>query len=167
MEGKAMQYTAAYASPLGEILLAGEGDALTGLWFQGQKYFCRTLDRDHAQGDLPVFEAARRWLDAYFSGKDPGPAPPLNPEGTPFQKQVWTLLTTIPYGETTTYGGLARRLSEAGRKTSPRAVGSAVGRNPISILIPCHRVVGADGTLTGYAAGTDKKTALLTLEGAI
>ncbi len=162
-----MQYTTTYASPLGEILLAGEGDALTGLWFQGQKHFCRTLAKDRAQGDPPVFEAARQWLDAYFSGRDPGPTPPLNPEGTAFQRQVWSLLTAIPYDATTTYGDIARRLTEAGRRTSPRAVGSAVGQNPISILIPCHRVVGADGTLTGYAGGIDKKTALLTLEGAI
>lgn len=162
-----MRYTTTYASPLGEILLAGEGDALTGLWFQGQKRFCRTLNKDHAPGDTPAFEAARRWLDAYFSGKDPGPTPPLAPEGTPFQKEVWSLLTTIPYGATTTYGAIARRLSETGRKTSPRAVGGAVGRNPISILIPCHRVVGSDGTLTGYAGGLDRKTALLTMEGAM
>jgi len=167
MEGKEMQYTAAYTSPLGEIMLAGEGDSLTGLWFQGQKYFCRTLGREHAPGEPPVFEAVRRWLDAYFSGKEPPSPPPLRPEGTAFQKEVWALLTAIPYGTTTTYGGLARRLSEAGRPASPRAVGSAVGRNPISILIPCHRVVGADGSLTGYAGGVDKKTALLTLEGAM
>lgn len=167
MEGKAMQYTTTYTSPLGELLLAGEGDALTGLWFQGQKHFCRTLNKDHAPGEPPVFEKTRRWLDDYFSGRGPGPTPSLRPEGTPFQKEVWALLTAIPCGAATTYGDLARRLSEAGRKTSPRAVGGAVARNPISILIPCHRVLGADGTLTGYAAGTDKKAALLTLEGAI
>lgn len=150
-----------FASPVGKLTLAGEGESLTGLWLEGQRYFG---DPGHPErlGEAPVFPAVRRWLETYFRGMDPGPTPHMAPEGTPFQKQVWELLRTIPWGETTTYGALAQRLeAETGRRTSPRAVGSAVGRNPISILIPCHRVLGADGSLTGYAGGTERKEYLL------
>ena len=161
-----MNYITHYASPLGGLLLASDGAGLTGAWFEGQKYFGRGLEEAREQDDLPVFCETRRWLELYFAGRIPGFLPALHPAGTPFQRAVWELLLTIPYGKTVTYGELARRLGEqAGcRKTSARAVGSAVGRNPISVLVPCHRVIGADGSLTGYAGGLARKTALLKLE---
>ena len=160
-----MDFIQYYGSPLGRILLASDGETLTGLWFEGQKHFGSTLSGDETERALPVFDEAVRWLDAYFSGGDPGRLPPLAPRGTDFQRAVWALLTEIPYGRTVTYGELAAALEErTGRPASPRAVGGAVGRNPISILIPCHRVVGADGSLTGYAGGLKRKKALLSLE---
>ena len=161
-----MDYIARCPSPLGELLLASDGDAVTGLWFEGQRSFAATLDPEHEERPLPVFEAAAAWLDRYFARRDPGPTPPLAPRGTPFQREVWDLLRQIPYGETRSYGDLAREL--AARRGLPslsaQAVGGAVGRNAISILIPCHRCVGADGSLTGYAGGLDRKAALLRLE---
>lgn len=147
-----------YASPLGGVTVACDGRALTGLWFDGQKRFGATLPPDAAEGPSPLLDAAVLWLDRYFSGADPGPTPPLAPEGTPFQKRVWALLADIPRGGLRSYGELAAALG-----SSARAVGGAVGRNPISIMIPCHRVVGAAG-LTGYAGGLDRKAALLALE---
>ncbi len=153
-----MVYTLSLPSPLGEITLGSRGEALCGLWFNGQKYFASGLPADREERDLPVFRETRRWLEAYFSGTKPDFLPPLAPEGTPFRRRVWEALLTIPYGETVTYGELAKRLG-----TAPRAVGSAVGRNPVSILIPCHRVVGSGG-LTGYAGGLERKRALLELE---
>lgn len=162
-----MQSIARCPSPLGPLTLAGEKEALTGLWFDGQKYFAATLPRPFSEKELPVFAAARRWLDLYFSGKDPSFLPPLAPEGSPFRHAVWDLLLRIPRGGTVTYGELAKVLSrQLGRKVSAQAVGGAVGHNPLSLMIPCHRVVGADGNLTGYAGGTDKKLYLLRLEGA-
>lgn len=161
-----MTYVNQYTSPLGEILLASDGEAITGLWFLGAKYFARGLDSAARERDLPVFQSAKAWLDAYFAGREPGALPPLRPAGTAFQQQVWDLLLQIPYGATTTYGALARRLAEGRGRVSAQAVGGAVGHNPISLLIPCHRVVGAGGSLTGYAGGVDKKLALLRLEGA-
>ncbi|MBE6940255.1 MAG: methylated-DNA--[protein]-cysteine S-methyltransferase [Ruminococcaceae bacterium] len=161
-----MQYISSYSSPLGEIVLAADEAGLTGLWFAGQKYFASTLDQSSCRMDLPVFIQIRNWLDTYFSGCKPDFLPSLHPAGTPFQKQVWTILQTIPYGQTITYGQIAQQLANrSGKPQSPQAVGGAVGRNPISILIPCHRVIGADGTLTGYAGGLDRKQALLQLEG--
>lgn len=157
-----MQYTSVYPSPLGNILLAADETGLAGLWFEGQKYFARGLDEERTEKETPILAEVRRWLDVYFSGQKPDFTPVLRPRGTPFQTEVWTLLREIPYGETTTYGALAKRLaSERGRNTSARAVGAAVGRNPISILIPCHRVVGSDGGLTGYAGGLERKIVLL------
>ena len=150
-----------YASPVGQLTLAGEGETLTGLWLEGQKYF-GSKAHPVREGEAPVFEAARQWLDRYFAGEDPGSTPPLAPEGTPFQRRVWELLRTIPQGQTATYGQLAQRLG-----SSPRAVGSAVGHNPISILVPCHRVLGSDGGLTGYAGGVERKLWLLRHEKAI
>lgn len=161
-EGEMMRYTHHYASPLGGILLASDGEGLTGLWFEGQKYYARGLGAEAREKDLPVFSQAARWLDTYFSGKEPDSTPPLRLIGTPFQITVWEKLLTIPYGETETYGGLARRCGLSG--ASARAVGSAVGRNPVSVIVPCHRVVGADGSLTGYAGGTGRKAKLLALE---
>ena len=161
------RYTAPYLSPLGPVTLASDGAAITGLWFVGQKYYPDHLDGGEAR-DLSVFAQAKAWLDVYFSGRDPGLTPPLRFEGTPFQNEVWAILAAIPYGATRTYGHIAGEL--AAKRGLPhmsaQAVGGAVGRNPISILIPCHRVVGRWGSLTGYAGGIDKKRALLALESA-
>ena len=161
-----MTYRASYRSPLGAITLASDGEALTGLWFEGQKYFGSTLPAETKQGDCPVFAQAKRWLDSYFAGEKPDFTPPLHPEGSAFQQAVWALLLEIPYGKTTTYGALARKLAEKQGLThmSAQAVGGAVGHNDISLIIPCHRVVGASGSLTGYAGGVDKKIKLLELE---
>ncbi len=162
-----MRYRETFSSPLGSVILASDGDSLTGLWFEGQRYCPGGLEGERGEGDLPVFRQVRAWLERYFSGKDPGPLPPLRLEGTDFQKEVWTLLRAIPYGQTRTYGDIARELAR--RRGLPRmsaqAVGGAVGRNPISILVPCHRAVGANGRLTGYAGGVERKAALLKLEG--
>ncbi len=150
------------ASPLGGILLAAEGDALTGLWFEGQRFFPDDLAADAVWGDLPVLDEAEKWLDLYFSGRDPGFTPRLSPRGiTPFRHAVWERLLRVPFGATVTYGELARGLGVG----SPRAVGGAVGHNPISLLIPCHRVVASDGGPGGYAGGLWRKKALLQLEG--
>lgn len=154
-------YIAHYSSPLGSMTLASDGTALTGLWFNGQKYFADTLKEVQTLNPhLPVFDLTRQWLDIYFSGKEPTFTPPLLLQGSPFRKQVWQLLLEIPYGRTMTYGELARKL----QCKSAQAVGGAVGHNPISIIIPCHRVIGADGSLTGYAGGVERKASLLKLE---
>lgn len=159
-----MIYTTHYTSPLGGIMLASDGMALTGLYFDGETG-CPPCDAAHKK-DLPVFGEAMRWLDLYFAGKEPDIMPALSPTGTAFQQAVWEILRTIPYGETTTYGAIAKCLEKNTRKrTAAQAVGGAVGRNPISIIIPCHRVIGADGRLTGYAGGLDKKAYLLRTEG--
>lgn len=161
-----MTYRASYLSPLGAITLASDGKALTGLWFDGQKYFGSTLPVETKQGDCPVFAQAKRWLDSYFAGEKPDFTPPLHWMTTPFRRAVWEILLTVPYGCTTTYGQIAAQLADRmGKPQSAQAVGGAVGHNPISILIPCHRVVGADGSLTGYAGGVEKKRFLLALEG--
>lgn len=192
-------------SPLGPILVACDGRAITGVWFWGQKYFAAGLGERggdghppwerwedvaviparspeswaqggalEAQGDrgreaawapAPVLVQAAHWLRRYFAGENPGPTPPLAPEGTPFRQAVWAALMEIPYGQTRTYGQLAQALAQrTGGKAAPRAVGGAVGHNPISLMIPCHRVVGAGGALTGYAGGLERKKALLALE---
>lgn len=167
-----MYLTTAVSSPVGEITLAtGDGRALTGLWLEGQRYFGGSSGEKLCPGqpDLPAFQCARDWLERYFAGERPAMGEiPLAPWGTPFQRAVWDLLCQIPYGTVTTYGALAQLLArQLGRPVpAPRAVGSAVGRNPISILIPCHRVVGAGGSLTGYAGGLDRKRWLLEHEGA-
>ena len=159
-------FTTTLPSPLGPLTLASDGAAITGLWLAGQKYFASTLDIHASPApDLPVFGQAAAWLDAYFS-KAPLPAmPPLAPSGSPFRQAVWRLLLEIPYGTVTTYGALARTLRGQGISAAAQAVGGAVGHNPISILIPCHRVVGSDGSLTGYAGGVANKQFLLELEG--
>lgn len=163
-----MQYTYRYDSPLGGILLAADEVGLTGLWFEGQKYFALYLDKDHVQKDMPVFDLAKKWLDIYFSGREPDFKVPLHFTGTVFQNEVWEILYAIPYGQTMTYGQIAQLLAK--KKGLPRmsaqAVGGAVGRNEISVIVPCHRVVGSSGSLTGYAGGIDKKIELLKLEGA-
>ena len=161
-----MQYTASYQSPLGPITLASDGQALMGLWFDGQKYFADTLSAVWEQRDLPIFTQAKKWLDQYFQGKNPGELPPILLQGSPFRLQVWEILKKIPYGQVMTYGEIgALLLKQEGRKNvSARAVGGAVAHNPISIMVPCHRVVGKHGSLTGYAGGMEKKIALLQLE---
>ena len=161
-----MTFTQHYDSPLGGILLAADAVGLTGLWFDGQKYFARGLSSEQEERELPVLLEAKRWLDIYFTGKEPDFLPPLHPNGSAFRRSVWEILLQIPYGRTTTYGEIARLLSEKRGLTrmSAQAVGGAVGHNEISIIIPCHRVVGTNGSLTGYAGGVDKKVKLLELE---
>lgn len=160
-----MQYTERYDSPLGPLLLAADEEGLTGLWMEGQKYFARGLDPQSRAGQTPALGAARQWLDCYFSGKEPAETVPLHLAGTPFQRAVWEALRAIPWGQTVTYGALARQLEARGfGRVSARAVGGAVGRNPVSIIVPCHRVVGAGGRLTGYAGGVERKRWLLELE---
>lgn len=161
-----MQYTSRYASPLGSILLAADDIGLVGLWFEGQKYFAHGLAKTHEEKELPLFAKVKRWLDVYFSGQAPQFTVPLHFIGSDFQKEVWELLCTIPYGQTTTYGAIAKQLAAKRGlpQMSAQAVGGAVGHNEISVIVPCHRVVGANGSLTGYAGGIDKKAELLRLE---
>ena len=161
-----MQYIAHCETPLGGVTLASDGESLTGLWFDGQKYFGAGLCVEPHEKDLPVFDETRGWLKIYFGGKKPDFTPPLSMQGSPFRRAVWETLLLIPYGKTATYGEIARSLSEKfGRKVSARAVGNAVGHNPVSLIVPCHRVVGANGSLTGYAGGLARKCRLLELEG--
>ena len=161
-----MQYISYYESPLGKILLAADEIGLTGLWFEGQKYFALYLDKEHEEKELPVLAETKRWLDIYFSGKEPDFTLPLHFTGTDFQNEVWEILYSIPYGQTMTYGQIAKKIAEKRGlpHMSAQAVGGAVGHNEISIIVPCHRVVGTSGNLTGYAGGIDKKIALLQLE---
>ena len=158
--------TSVYSSELGDILLAADEIGLTGLWFFGQSYFADTLPAEQIAQETPILAQAREWLDEYFSGKEPDFTPTLHPIGSPFRQAVWKLLLQIPYGQTTTYGEIARQLEKLQNRPhmSAQAVGGAVGHNGISIIIPCHRVVGTKGSLTGYAGGLDKKMALLELE---
>ena len=155
-------------SPLGDILLASDGEALTGLWFSGQKHFPAELLEHACMQHTSVFAQTEKWLKAYFAGEQPAQLPPLAPQGTAFQREVWQILLEIPYGQTVTYGEIARRLAKKRgiAAMSAQAVGGAVGRNPISLMIPCHRVLGAGGSLTGYAGGMERKKALLALEAA-
>ncbi|MCM1324019.1 MAG: methylated-DNA--[protein]-cysteine S-methyltransferase [Acetobacter sp.] len=164
-----MQYTSKYLSPLGEILLAADDVGLTGLWFEGQKYFTLSLDKEHKEKDLAIFSVAKRWLDIYFSGKEPDFKLPLHFTGSLFQNEVWEILSSIPYGKTMTYGQIAQILAQKRKieRMSAQAVGGAVGHNKISIIVPCHRVIGTSGSLTGYAGGISKKIELLKLEGAL
>ena len=163
-----MTFIQHYDSPLGGILLAADEIGLTGLWFDGQKYFARDLPAERVERSTPVLSEAKRWLDVYFTGKEPDYMPPLHPAGSAFRQSVWDILLQIPYGQTTTYGALAGELARQRGLThfSAQAVGGAVGHNRVSIIIPCHRVVGSGGSLTGYAGGLENKIKLLTLEGA-
>lgn len=162
-----MDYIRRCPSPLGEITLASDGSSLTGLWFGGQKYFPCSIAGDTEEKPLPVFDQTERWLRLYFSGRAPDFTPPLKLEAPPFRKSVWEILLTIPFGQTTTYGGIAEMIAKQRglSRMSAQAVGGAVSRNPISLIVPCHRVVGADGSLTGYAGGIERKQKLLALEG--
>ena len=150
---KDMEITSLYKSPLGVYVMTTDGESLTGL------HFTKSQD-DAEQQDLPIFAETRRWLDLYFSGKMPDFLPPLSPQGSLFQLKVWRELLTIPYGQTTNYGEIARRL----QCRSAQAIGQAVHRNPIAVIIPCHRVIGANGSLVGYASGLDIKRKLLRIE---
>ena len=161
-----MDFTFHYTSPLGGITLASDGTHLTGLWFDGQKYFADTLQEPYSEKLLPIFTQTMRWLDLYFSGQIPSFTPLLKMRATPFRQQVWEILLQIPYGQTMTYGQIASQLAKLRglANMSAQAVGGAVGHNPISLIIPCHRVVGVNGNLTGYAGGINKKIQLLRLE---
>ena len=159
-------YAYHYESPLGGVTLASDGDALTGLWFDGQKYFPDNLPKEYGERRHPVFARTEEWLNVYFSGKAPDFTPKLRMITTDFRKTVWEILLSIPFGETMTYGQIAAIVAERKgmARMSAQAVGGAVGRNAISLVIPCHRVIGADGSLTGYAGGLDRKIKLLALE---
>ena len=161
-----MEYTAHYNSPLGRIILTGDGDALTGLRFEDPAADRPVPDSIRNEKATAAFEETMRWLDLYFGGRDPGFTPKMNLRGTAFRRTVWEILLTVPYGTTVTYGEIAARA--AGwlnlPRTSARAVGGAAGHNPILLIIPCHRVIGADGSLTGYAGGVHRKAWLLDME---
>lgn len=161
-----MEYTSTYKSPIGDILLAADEIGLTGLWFKGQKYFANTLTSEPIEQETEILLDTKRWLDIYFSGEEPKFTPPLHPIGSPFRQEVWQILLQIPYGKTVTYGQIAEQIAKKQNlpRMSAQAVGGAVGHNEISIIIPCHRVVGTNGSLTGYAGGIDKKIVLLELE---
>ncbi|MDR1246210.1 MAG: methylated-DNA--[protein]-cysteine S-methyltransferase [Clostridiales Family XIII bacterium] len=164
-----MYYSTTYRSPVGPITLACDGDNLVGLWIEGQKYHGDTVAEAMIEkDDLPVFVTAKKWLDRYFAGKKPAVSElPLSPIGGEFRQGVWRILCEIPYGETTTYGAIAKKMAARMGKEhmSSQAVGGAVGHNPISVIIPCHRVVGSNGSLTGYAGGISTKIKLLESEG--
>lgn len=164
-----MFYSTTYPSPIGMITLACDGDNLVGLWMDGQKYHGDTIPEAMTEkNDMPIFSATKRWLDRYFAGKKPDISElRLAPIGGEFRQEVWSLLCEIPYGEVITYGGIAKKMAAKMNKKSmsSQAVGGAVGHNPISIIIPCHRVVGSNGSLTGFSAGVKTKIKLLELEG--
>lgn len=161
-----MEYTYYYESPLGGITLASDGNAINGLWFDDQKYFAATLCDEHEPKHLPVFDETARWLDIYFGGEKPEFTPPLSMKTTPFRRAVWSVMLAIPYGQTMTYKQIAETIAaQRGlAHMSAQAVGSAVAHNAVSVIIPCHRVVGTDGSLTGYAGGLARKQKLLELE---
>lgn len=161
-----MQYTFKYNSPLGEMTIASDGESLTGDWFVGQKYAACTLRGNGEEHDLPIFHQAVEWFDCYFGGYNPNFFPPLRLVGSPFRLAVWRILQQIPYGEVTTYSNIAKEIAcERDIETmSAQAVGGAVGHNPFAIIIPCHRVIGSNGSLTGYAGGIDRKIKLLEME---
>ncbi len=162
-----MVYMGQYCSPLGAITIACDEKAITGLWFDNQKYFGSTLSREAAQGEHTLIKEAAMWLDDYFSGNKPNFLPPLCCNSTPFRKEVCNIMLKIPYGETLSYGEIAKEIAKNRgiAKMSAQAVGGAVGHNPIAIMIPCHRVVGSGGNITGYAGGIERKLQLLELEG--
>ena len=161
-----MEYIYRYNSPLGGITLASDGNSLIGLWFDQQKYFANNLKKELQEKELPIFKETIKWLDIYFSGKSPDFTPQLLVKTTEFRKSVWEILLKIPYGQTMTYGDIAKIIAnnKGIKKMSALAIGGAVGHNPISLIIPCHRVIGSNGNLTGYAGGIDKKRQLLILE---
>lgn len=161
------EYLYKYDSPIGRLDVLSDGENITGLWIRNMKYDVDTEIIEVGAGEIPVLKKTGEWLDYYFSGKKPTFLPPLKPEGTQFRQTIWKMLLEIPYGEVVTYGDIAKKIAlKTGKaKMAPRPVGGAVGKNPISIIIPCHRVVGAGGNLTGYGGGLDIKVRLLQLEG--
>lgn len=161
-----MSYLSHYLSPLGPITLASDGEALVGLWFDGQHYFGSTLNGPCQETELELFRQTGEWLNLYFAGRIPTFTPPLKTTGSAFRKTILDILLTIPYGQTTSYGAIARTAARltGQERTAPQAVGGTIGHNPIALIIPCHRVVAADGSLTGYAGGLDRKKQLLQLE---
>lgn len=164
-----MDYRYVYYSPLGDLTLGSDGSSLTGLWFENSRYFAEGLSDDNVErNDLEIFRKTDRWLDLYFAGKQPDFCPPLRMRGSAFRKRVWEILLQIPYGHTVTYADIAGQIAEERgmKKMSAQAVGGAVGHNPVSIIVPCHRVVGSNGSLTGYGGGIWRKVRLLELEGA-
>jgi len=164
-----MYYSATYQSPVGVITLASDGESLVGAWLEGQKYHGDSISEAMTEkDDMPIFYTAKKWLDSYFAGEKPAASElPLAPIGSEFRQEVWRILCEIPYGEVVTYGDIAKKIAASNNKESMsgQAVGGAVGHNPISIIIPCHRVVGTNGNLTGYSSGIDTKVKLLELEG--
>ncbi len=162
-------YTHNYQSPLGEIVIASDDTAITGLWLVGQRHFDIEVEGCITDKDLPIFDEVSHWLDIYFTGNNPGEIPAVRMNGTPFQLEVWQILQAVPYGKLITYREIAELIAKKRgiTKMSARAVGNAVGRNPVSILVPCHRVVGSDGKMTGYAGGIERKVKLLKLENAL
>lgn len=161
-----MKYIQHYSFTLGTMTMASDGNSLTGLWFNGQTNLCKASESNSIEKNLPIFKQTDKWLEIYFNGGIPDFTPPLSFKTTDFRRAVWNILLTIPYGRTMTYGEIAKKiaLQQGLERMSAQAVGGAVGHNPIALIIPCHRVIGADGSLTGYAAGLDKKEALLRLE---
>ena len=161
-----VDYVHHYQSPLGGITLASDGTALVGLWFDEQRFFAASLSSIPTERPLPVFEQAVRWLDLYFSGRDPGFTPPVKLRATEFRRAVCDIMLAIPYGRTMTYGRIAEIIArqKGVPRMSAQAVGGAVGHNPVSLIVPCHRVIGTGGALVGYGGGLERKSALLALE---
>lgn len=162
-----MFYISKYDSPIGKITLTSNENKLIGVRFDGQKYYVDNLPEKYEEKEVPVLTQTKKWLDIYFSGKNPDFTPPIAMDGvSPFRRRVWEIMLTIPYGQTISYGKISKQTEkETGKRVSAQAVGGAVGHNPVGIIIPCHRVIGTNGNLTGYAGGLDKKIALLKLEG--
>lgn len=163
-----MHYTSLYRSPVGEILLAADEIGVVGVWFRDEKYYAYCLDKENEPRETPIMNGLKKWLDIYFQGKEPDFVPPLHMIGTPFQIEVWNILREIPYGTTTTYNEIAKKIAKNRglERMSAQAVGTAVGKNNINLIVPCHRVVGTNNSLAGYAGGIDKKIKFLKLEGA-
>jgi methylated-DNA-[protein]-cysteine S-methyltransferase len=161
-----MEYIYKMQSPVGALTVSSDGVNILGLWIEGQKYFSATLGGEFLERRLPIFVEVERWLEKYFLGKEPDFMPSLAPQGSAFQKTIWNILCKIPYGQTTTYSEIAKQyeLQNKNKRTSARATGNAISHNPISILIPCHRVIGKNGDLTGYAGGLDIKRKFLQIE---
>ena len=161
-----MTYRESYESPLGRMIMVSDGTALTALAFQGQKYYEKAVPWEAEEARLPIFDHTGQWLDIYFSGQEPTFTPTIATKGTLFQEEVWEILKKIPYGQVVSYGEIAAAIAKSRglKRMSAQAVGGAVGHNPVSVIIPCHRVVGTNGHLTGYAGGLDKKEELLRLE---
>lgn len=163
-----MEYVWKDHSPMGKMMMASDGENLTGLWFEEQKYYASTISEKVVEKKIPIFEKTIQWLERYFHGERPRITElQLAPQGSLFRKEVWRILCEIPYGKVLTYGEIAKMIAEKRgmERMSAQAIGGAVGHNPISIIIPCHRVIGSDGSLTGYAGGLELKKKLLEHEG--